>query len=57
MADKSSLRKKRMQIIDDILWLFYEANGVFHSTDDNEEFCVAASTINFCKNLLSQIDV
>ena len=52
MADKSTLRKMRKQLIEDILSVMRSAVDTYNDSDDKIEQEYAAETINFCERLL-----
>ena len=56
MANKASLRSTKKQIIDDIIKLMLEANGVYFDATDENDFSYAKKTVNFCKSLLNDTD-
>lgn len=56
MADKSSLRADKKRLVLDILSLMFNAVEVYFDGDNRDDCEYAAATINFCKNLLNDMN-
>ena len=56
MADKSSLRADKKQLVLDIFSLMYNAVEVYFNGDNRDDCEYAAATINFGKNLLNDMN-
>ena len=56
MADKSTLRKMKKQLVQDVLSTMHNAVGTYFDGDNREDCDYASQTINFCKKLLDDIN-
>ena len=56
MADKSTLRKMKKQLVQDVLSTMHNAVDTYFDGDNREDCEYASHTINFCKNLLNDMN-
>ncbi len=55
MADKSTLRKMKKQLVQDVLSTMHKAVETYFDGDNREDCEYASQTINFCKILLNHM--
>lgn len=56
LADISTLRSMKKQILHDVLSTMRNANDVYFDAENKDEHDYAASTLNICKNLLNDMN-
>ena len=55
MADKSTLREMKKQLVQNVISTMLNAVDTYFDSNNREDCEYASQTINFCKNLLNDM--